>query len=144
MDNLKVRDHPKRGPYAEGLTKSAVSSYTEINQLMEAGIMARTTAATNMNATSSRAHTIFQILLTQSEFDALTNKSSDKQSRINLIDLAGSERAASTGATGGRLKEGAAINQSLSALGNCIKALADNANGKKKLVPYRNSKLVCH
>lgn len=42
-----------------------------------------------------------------------------------------SERAESTGATGDRLKEGAAINQSLSCLGNCIAALADNAGGKK-------------
>ncbi|OQS03711.1 kinesin [Thraustotheca clavata] len=157
-DNLRVRDHPSQGPYADGLTRSAVSTYEEITALMDAGIMARTTASTNMNATSSRAHTIFQILLTQSEIDQSTHKMTDKVSRINLIDLAGSERAASTGATGARLKEGAAINQvgsydryecngmdgkSLSALGNCISALADNASGKKKtLVPYRNSKLT--
>ncbi|OWZ20611.1 Kinesin [Phytophthora megakarya] len=109
---------------------------------MNAGILARTTASTNMNATSSRAHTIFQIIVTQSELNPSTGKYMDKVSRINLIDLAGSERAASTGATGSRLKEGAAINQSLSALGNCISALADLANGKKVLVPYRNSKLT--
>ncbi|EEY59673.1 kinesin-like protein [Phytophthora infestans T30-4] len=109
---------------------------------MNAGILARTTASTNMNATSSRAHTIFQIIVTQSELNPSTGKVMDKVSRINLIDLAGSERAASTGATGSRLKEGAAINQSLSALGNCISALADLANGKKGLVPYRNSKLT--
>ncbi|GMF42995.1 unnamed protein product [Phytophthora fragariaefolia] len=80
-------------------------------QLMNAGILARTTASTNMNATSSRAHTIFQIIVTQSELNPSTGKMMDKVSRINLIDLAGSERAASTGATGSRLKEGAAINQ---------------------------------
>jgi kinesin family protein 1 len=80
-------------------------------QLMSAGILARTTASTNMNATSSRAHTIFQIIVTQSELNPSTGKLMDKVSRINLIDLAGSERAASTGATGSRLKEGAAINQ---------------------------------
>ncbi|KAI9999184.1 hypothetical protein PInf_004003 [Phytophthora infestans] len=142
LDNLKVRDHPSQGPYAEGLTRSAVSSYLEIDRLMNAGILARTTASTNMNATSSRAHTIFQIIVTQSELNPSTGKVMDKVSRINLIDLAGSERAASTGATGSRLKEGAAINQSLSALGNCISALADLANGKKGLVPYRNSKLT--
>ena len=61
-----------------------------------------------------------------------------KSSQIALVDLAGSERADSTGATGDRLKEGAAINQSLSSLGNCIKALADNAEGKKVMVPFRN------
>lgn len=45
-----------------------------------------------------------------------------------------SERADSTGATGDRLKEGSAINQSLSMLGNVIKALADQSMGKKKIV----------
>uniref|UniRef100_K3WYR2 Kinesin-like protein n=1 Tax=Globisporangium ultimum (strain ATCC 200006 / CBS 805.95 / DAOM BR144) TaxID=431595 RepID=K3WYR2_GLOUD len=140
LDNLKIRDHPRQGPYAEGLTRSAVSTHKEISRLMDAGILARTTASTNMNATSSRAHTIFQII---SELNQASGKVLEKVSRINLIDLAGSERAASTGATGSRLKEGAAINQSLSALGNCISALADLANGKKKvLVPYRNSKLT--
>jgi hypothetical protein len=57
--------------------------------------------------------------------------------------VAGSERAESTGATGDRLKEGCAINASLSALGNVITALADIAMGKKKVfVPYRNSALT--
>ena len=69
-----------------------------------------------------------------------------KTSKINLIDLAGSERAASTGATGDRLKEGSAINKSLSALGNVIGALADAANnagnGKKMHIPYRDSALT--
>ena len=53
-----------------------------------------------------------------------------KQSVMNLVDLAGSERADSTGATGDRLKEGAAINKSLSALGNVISKLADLSTGK--------------
>jgi hypothetical protein len=66
------------------------------------------------------------------------------RSDMNLVDLAGSERAESTGATGDRLKEGAAINKSLSSLGNVIKALADQSNnpGKKVFVPYRDSKLT--
>lgn len=55
------------------------------------------------------------------------------------VDLAGSERASKTGATGDRLKEGAAINKSLSALGNVINALAE---GKRGHVPYRDSKLT--
>ena len=66
-----------------------------------------------------------------------------KSSQIALVDLAGSERADSTGATGDRLKEGAAINQSLSSLGNCIKALADNAEGKKVMVPFRTRAFFC-
>ena len=62
---------------------------------------------------------------------------------IEAVDLAGSERAESTGATGDRLKEGCAINQSLSALGNVISALADRSSGKKGVfIPYRSSKLT--
>ena len=67
-------------------------------------------------------------------------------SKISLVDLAGSERASGTGATGDRLKEGAAINKSLSALGNVISALADGAEAKKgaskKVIPYRESVLT--
>lgn len=72
-----------------------------------------------MNATSSRAHTVVTITFDQiikSESGSETKKSSV----MNLVDLAGSERADSTGATGDRLKEGANINKSLSALGNVI------------------------
>ncbi len=71
-----------------------------------------------MNATSSRAHTVVTIV-----FDQITKKEggeTKKSSVMNLVDLAGSERADSTGATGDRLKEGANINKSLSALGNVI------------------------
>lgn len=48
-----------------------------------------------------------------------------------------SERASNTGATGDRLKEGAAINQSLSCLGNCIHALAERAMGKNTRGIYK-------
>ena len=82
------------------------------------GTANRTVASTNMNATSSRAHTVVTIV-----FDQITKKEggeTKKSSVMNLVDLAGSERADSTGATGDRLKEGANINKSLSALGNVI------------------------
>jgi kinesin family protein 1 len=145
-DSLQVRQHPKTGFYVEGLSKSVVGSYAAIARLMEVGTEARTVAATNMNATSSRAHTIFAITLTQTIVDSGAGKATDRTSIINLIDLAGSERQASTGATGNRLKEGAAINQSLTSLGNVIAALAHNAdpaNAKKqRLVPYRDSVLT--
>ena len=60
-----------------------------------------------------------------------------------MIDLAGSEKAGQTGATGDRLKEGCEINKSLSCLGDVIKALVDKQNGKKNIVvPYRNSNLT--
>jgi kinesin family protein 1 len=98
-----------------------------------------------MNATSSRAHTVVQIRFTQKELNADKSVKKNLTSNINLIDLAGSERSSSTGATGDRLAEGNAINQSLSALGLVIKALADKAAGKaakNAVVPYRSSKLT--
>ena len=95
-----------------------------------------------MNATSSRAHTVINI-----EFKQITitnGRSVEKVSMINLVDLAGSEKAGQTGATGDRLKEGCAINQSLTCLGQCISVLADKACGKAQgqIVPYRNSALT--
>ena len=143
--DLKVRLNPAKGFYIENLTKNAVADYNSISKLMDAGSKARTVAATNMNATSSRAHTIFQIMLTQTKIDRNAGSAKDKTALINLIDLAGSERADSTGATGERLKEGSAINLSLSSLGNVISALAANSdpdNKKKVRVPFRDSVLT--
>ena len=82
-----------------------------------------------MNATSSRAHTIVTVNLVQ-KYKNEAGKEMALSSLINLVDLAGSERADQTGATGDRLKEGAAINLSLTSLGNVISALAENSSGK--------------
>lgn len=138
---LKVRQHPKMGFYADGLKTVPVGSYTEIEQRIEEGTRNRTVASTKMNATSSRAHTIVGITFVQKSVNAAGEEMA-KTAIVNLVDLAGSERADSTGATGDRLKEGAAINQSLSNLGNCIAALADRAGGKNTRVPYRDSVLT--
>jgi uncharacterized protein YaaQ len=139
---LKVREHPKKGFYVEQLVNVPVKDYDEIEKRIEEGTRNRTVAATNMNATSSRAHTNVAITFTQKGKNE-AGQDMTKSSSINLVDLAGSERADSTGATGDRLKEGSAINQSLSALGNVIKALADQSGGKKAvIVPYRDSVLT--
>ena len=98
-----------------------------------------------MNATSSRAHTVNKLIFTQRYFDKETGKPERQLvSYINFIDLAGSERAESTGATGDRLKEGANINKSLSTLGRVIGILAKKAIGQEKnaQVPYRDSMLT--
>ncbi|XP_051561935.1 kinesin-like protein KIF1A isoform X10 [Myxocyprinus asiaticus] len=149
--NLRVREHPLLGPYVEDLSKLAVTSYNDIQDLMDSGNKARTVAATNMNETSSRSHAVFNIIFTQKRHDADTDNTSEKVSKISLVDLAGSERADSTGAKGTRLKEGANINKSLTTLGKVISALAEvdsgsNKNKKKKkvenFIPYRDSVLT--
>ncbi|KAM9481943.1 kinesin-like protein KIF1A isoform 2-T2 [Clarias gariepinus] len=149
--NLRVREHPLLGPYVEDLSKLAVMSYNDIQDLMDSGNKARTVAATNMNETSSRSHAVFNIIFTQKRHDSETDNTSEKVSKISLVDLAGSERADSTGAKGTRLKEGANINKSLTTLGKVISALAEvdsgsNKNKKKKkvesFIPYRDSVLT--
>ncbi|XP_078505703.1 kinesin-like protein KIF16B isoform X1 [Lissotriton helveticus] len=146
--NLRVREHPKEGPYVEDLSKHLVQNYGDVEELMDAGNINRTTAATGMNDVSSRSHAIFTINFTQAKFDA--EMPCETVSKIHLVDLAGSERADATGATGVRLKEGGNINKSLVTLGNVISALADlsldagNTLARKKqvFVPYRDSVLT--
>uniref|UniRef100_A0A8C1IZ09 plus-end-directed kinesin ATPase n=1 Tax=Cyprinus carpio TaxID=7962 RepID=A0A8C1IZ09_CYPCA len=145
--NLRVREHPLLGPYVEDLSKLAVTSYNDIQDLMDSGNKARTVAATNMNETSSRSHAVFNIIFTQKRHDSDTDNTSEKVSKISLVDLAGSERADSTGAKGTRLKEGANINKSLTTLGKVISALAEVVSNKKKkkvesFIPYRDSVLT--
>ena len=142
---LKVRENPKTGVYVEGLKKVIVTSYADISNWLDKGNEHRTVGATQMNATSSRAHTVLTISFSQVFYDDSTGKPLNrKQSDINLVDLAGSERAGKTGATGDRLAEGSNINKSLSCLGKVITALAkkSTAAGKGEVVPYRESKLT--
>uniref|UniRef100_A0A8C5ETH8 Kinesin-like protein KIF1A n=1 Tax=Gouania willdenowi TaxID=441366 RepID=A0A8C5ETH8_GOUWI len=130
--NLRVREHPLMGPYVEDLSKLAVTSYNDIQDLMDSGNKARTVAATNMNETSSRSHAVFNIIFTQKKHDTETDNTSEK-------------RADSTGAKGTRLKEGANINKSLTTLGKVISALAEINKKKKKVesfIPYRDSVLT--
>jgi kinesin family protein 1 len=138
-EGLRVRDHPKLGPYVENLSAVVCTSYRDVEKLMAAGTAARTVASTNMNETSSRAHTIFQITFTTTTFDTLTKKSSNKVSKINLVDLAGSERLSKTGATGAIMKEGININKSLTSLGDCIEKLAKRNKDKNVRARGRGS-----
>ncbi|XP_076734364.1 kinesin-like protein KIF1C isoform X2 [Maylandia zebra] len=142
---LRVREHPILGPYVEDLSKLAVTGFTDIRDLMDAGNKARTVAATNMNETSSRSHAVFTIVFTQKRRDQMTSLDTEKVSKISLVDLAGSERADSSGAKGMRLKEGANINKSLTTLGKVISALAEMQSSKKRksdFIPYRDSVLT--
>lgn len=153
--SLKVREHPKKGPYVQGLTTCLVTNYGHIQEWMNRGNSHRMTAATNMNDVSSRSHAIFTITFVQAGY--CDGVPSETVSKIHLVDLAGSERADATGATGQRLKEGAHINKSLVTLGSVISALAElsaenstnnnnnNGSGGQKrhiFIPYRDSVLT--
>eukprot|EP00746_Dinoflagellata_sp_MGD_P065243 gnl/MRDRNA2_/MRDRNA2_27189_c0_seq1.p1 gnl/MRDRNA2_/MRDRNA2_27189_c0~~gnl/MRDRNA2_/MRDRNA2_27189_c0_seq1.p1 ORF type:complete len:971 (+),score=242.68 gnl/MRDRNA2_/MRDRNA2_27189_c0_seq1:422-2914(+) len=97
-----------------------------------------------MNAVSSRSHAIFTINVTART--SIEKHQVERRAKMNIIDLAGSERQKQTGATGDRLAEGAAINKSLTILGQVISKLADHCSKNKPVtpgvVPFRNSKLT--
>ncbi|KAK9459852.1 P-loop containing nucleoside triphosphate hydrolase protein [Lipomyces oligophaga] len=142
---LKVRESPIDGPYVKDLSMFSVRSFEEVIRYLENGNKQRATAATKMNASSSRSHAVFTINLKRVQSDlALDETIEETTSRIRFVDLAGSERANSTGATGSRLREGANINKSLTTLGRVISVLADSAldSRRKEIVPYRDSVLT--
>ncbi|ETM53226.1 hypothetical protein F442_03404 [Phytophthora nicotianae P10297] len=143
---LKIREHPDMGIYVEQLAELVVRDPADVTRLLEQGNKVRQVAATQMNERSSRSHSCFTIKISskRSQVMAAVRKETCMNAKINLVDLAGSERASKTGATGDRLKEGAAINKSLSALGNVINMLAstDKTRKGKAHIPYRDSKLT--
>ncbi|OQR67992.1 kinesin protein KIF18B-like [Tropilaelaps mercedesae] len=132
--SLDIRESGKN-VFISGLSYHAVTTMEQILELIEEGSKRRSQSETQANAKSSRSHAIFQINL------KITNKTTRtlQESKMSLIDLAGSERAAGVNKSRDRFKEGTNINKSLLALGNCINALAEN---KKAHVPYRDSKLT--
>lgn len=132
--NLKVRETPTRGVWVDDLSETPVRSHLEVLALLHKGESQRAVASTNMNSVSSRSHSLFILTVSQKTQDGAT-----KIGKLNLADLAGSEKVGKTGASGETLEEAKKINQSLSALGNCIMALTKN---KKQHIPYRDSKLT--
>lgn len=123
-----------------GLSEVATRSAEEVMRLLQRGNRERTQEPTAANKTSSRSHALLMVTVRQtSRAGAAVDKEAVRTGRLYMIDLAGSERAANTKNAGLRLKEGAHINRSLLALGNCINALAEK---KTKYVNYRDSKLT--
>ncbi|XP_067256888.1 kinesin-like protein KIF18A isoform X1 [Chanodichthys erythropterus] len=137
---LAVREDGSNGVVVQGLTLHQPKSAEHILEALDYGNRNRTQHPTDMNASSSRSHAVFQIYLRQQDKSATLNPNV-RVAKMSLIDLAGSERASATNAKGARLREGANINRSLLALGNVINTLA-NPKCKKTHIPYRDSKLT--
>ncbi|XP_049850287.1 uncharacterized protein LOC126322410 [Schistocerca gregaria] len=131
---LKVRETSSNGVWVDGLSEHYVSSIEEIVEHLKTGERYRSIGATKMNTNSSRSHSLFILTITQRNKDGST-----KEGKLNLADLAGSEKVSKTGAAGETLEEAKKINQSLSALGNCINALTQP---NRTHIPYRDSKLT--
>lgn len=164
--NLKiVSEDAIRGAVIGGLVEEDASTSEQFMEILRRGEQSRSYASTNMNAESSRSHTIYRITIEAKggaihggegdDDDSLmggagaggASASAGRVSYLNLVDLAGSERQKSTKAEGKVLKEGANINKSLLALGAVIKKLGEVAKVKKadkssSFIPYRDSKLT--
>lgn len=120
------------GVEVAGATAVDVADRQALAALVAAAAAARATAATAANASSSRSHAVVSVDV------RVATSLTTTRARLHLVDLAGSERAAVTQAAGARLREGAAINRGLLALGNVISALAS----RRPHVPYRDSKVT--
>ncbi|KAG2213196.1 hypothetical protein INT47_011345 [Mucor saturninus] len=134
-DNLAIHEDKTRGVYVKDLCEIYVSNTAEVYLAMKNGSSNRVVAYTNMNAESSRSHSIVVITITQKNLDTGAAKSG----KLYLVDLAGSEKVGKTGASGQTLEEAKKINKSLTALGMVINSLTD---GKSSHIPYRDSKLT--
>ncbi len=136
--NLDIRENNLRDVIVSNLTEISVSNYFEIMNLLIKGEENRMVAETKLNEKSSRSHSVFRLTI---ETNKLFNgKEMTLLSKVNLIDLAGSENASKTQCMGIRLKEGININKSLLALSNVISKLSQP--NQKLFVNYRDSKLT--
>ncbi|KAK7162326.1 hypothetical protein R3I94_004856 [Phoxinus phoxinus] len=141
---LEIREGNYKNVYVADLTEEMVTSPEQALSWITKGEKNRHYGKTKMNQRSSRSHTIFRMILeSRDRSDPAAGESADGAiivSHLNLVDLAGAERASQTGAEGARLKEGCNINRSLFILGQVIKKLSDES--QKGFLNYRDSKLT--
>ncbi|XP_029618642.1 centromere-associated protein E isoform X2 [Salmo trutta] len=141
---LEIREGNNKNVYVADLTEELVTSPEQALAWIRKGEKNRHYGKTKMNQRSSRSHTIFRMILeNRDRGDSASGENPDSAiivSHLNLVDLAGAERASQTGAEGTRFKEGCNINRSLFTLGQVIKKLSDET--QKGFTNYRDSKLT--
>ncbi|KAF8794072.1 Kinesin-like protein KIF19 like protein [Argiope bruennichi] len=135
---LELREDAKGNHQVAGLSEVEICSSEEVMSLLMRGNKRRTQESTGANKTSSRSHAVLMVQV-KKRSPAHSHQQTLRTGRLYMVDLAGSERAAQTQNTGKRLLEGAHINKSLLALGNCINALAER---NTRYVNFRDSKLT--
>lgn len=133
-ESLKIRHSEAGGIYIQGLKQKVVCSPEEILETIAYGATQRSTGSTSLNSVSSRSHAVLCLGLTQKLSDE-----TEIFSKMNLIDLAGSENVGKSEVVGSSLQEAQQINRSLSCLGNVINALTEKGRDH---IPYRDSKLT--
>ncbi|KAJ7403633.1 Kinesin-like protein KIF19 [Willisornis vidua] len=139
---LDLREDSRGSIQIVGITEVSTTNAQEITQLLVRGNKRRTQEPTAANRASSRSHAVLQVTVTQRSLRKDTGIEETRIGKLFMVDLAGSERAAQTQNRGKRMKEGAHINRSLLALGNCINALSERGGSRAQFVNFRDSKLT--
>eukprot|EP00250_Pteridium_aquilinum_P006334 c16275_g1_i1 orf=380-3352(-) len=157
-DNISIVEDPKTGDVSlPGVTLVDIRDQRSFVELLQIGEANRFAANTKLNTESSRSHAILLVNVKKTvkvkqerELVVLNENVSNMQlskghriptirrSKLLIVDLAGSERVDKSGSEGHTLEEAKYINLSLTALGKCINALAENSPH----VPIRDSKLT--
>lgn len=157
-DNIAIVEDPRTGDVSlPGATVVEVRDQKSFVDLLRVGEAHRVAANTKLNTESSRSHAILMVNVRRSvkgrtEMDVSISGENGhsssmmgsfrppivRKSKLVVVDLAGSERIDKSGSEGHTLEEAKSINLSLSALGKCINALAENSPH----VPVRDSKLT--
>lgn len=141
--------------FGEGQTEVRIQSVADIDRLVEFGCNNRSVAHTSSNATSSRSHAIFVIILRQTK--TLIDPSGEtvttvQESKLNIVDLAGSEKSSKANSCSTRVAESRKINTSLMTLSRCFEMMRFNQQIARdrikyptcqpRMVPFRDSKLT--
>ncbi|CBI38866.3 hypothetical protein VitviT2T_023502 [Vitis vinifera] len=153
-DNIPIVEDPRTGDVSlPGATVVEVRDQQSFMELLRIGETHRIAANTKLNTESSRSHALLMVNVKRSVMgrEAALSSEDDNSShlvkpfkplvrkgKLVVVDLAGSERIQKSGSEGHTLEEAKSINLSLSALGKCINALAENSAH----VPVRDSKLT--
>merc|ERR1719285_158157 len=130
---IRIRQLPDGSTYASGIREVECRNNIELMEQITKANGNRTVSATKMNATSSRSHSIVQVFVEQTRRDG-----SILNSKLNFVDLAGSEKVKKTGAKGQTLREAKKINKTLLTLGSVINALSTGS----KFIPFRDCDLT--
>ena len=145
---VTIREDKKNGVFLEGASAHIASTPAQTLEMLFGALRQRVTAQTKQNHSSSRSHAIITMKLEQwepmEEGRAKECEVSVRNSQLTIVDLAGSERVSKSGSEGIRLEESKNINKSISALGNCIAALAERcrSGNDRHHVPFRDSVLT--
>jgi hypothetical protein len=139
-NSLKIREDSISGIYVEGLAEFVVNNARDCYALMKRGERNRITKATRANIQSSRSHSIFQLWV---ETDQVDKRGMLKRAKLNLCDLAGSEKIINKeeSITKAHFMELKTINLSLTTLGKVIAALSRGLPNKKTPMNKESAKI---